>query len=88
MNKLDKLRVEIDNIDKNMIQLINKRQSLADQIIKAKGNSFPFDPEREKYETNHNIGLKFTLILSTLFILIYFIYPSGITEIVSKINII
>jgi len=47
-----------------------------------------FDPEKEKYETNHNIGLKFTLILSTLFILIYFIYPSGITEIVSKINII
>ena len=47
-----------------------------------------FDAEKEKYETNHNIGLKFTLILSTLFILIYFIYPSGITEIVSKINII
>ena len=47
-----------------------------------------FDPQKEKYETNHNIGLKFTLILSTLFILVYFIYPSGITEIVSKINII
>ena len=47
-----------------------------------------FDPEKEKYETNHNIGLKVTLIVSTLFILAYFIYPSGITEIVSKINII
>ena len=47
-----------------------------------------FDPEKEKFETNHHIGLKFTLALSTLFILGYFIYPSGITEIVSKINII
>ena len=47
-----------------------------------------FDPEKEKYETNHSIGLKVTLIASTLFILAYFIYPSGITEIVSKINII
>ena len=47
-----------------------------------------FDPEKEKYETNHSIGLKVTLIVSTLFILAYFIYPSGITEIVSKINII
>jgi len=47
-----------------------------------------FDPEKEKYENNHHVGLKITLALSTLFILVYFIYPSGITEIVSKINII
>ncbi len=47
-----------------------------------------FDPEKEKYETNHHVGLKITLALSTLFILVYFIYPSGITEIISKINII
>ena len=47
-----------------------------------------FDPEKEKYETNHHFGLKFTLAVSTIFILIYFIYPSGLTEIVSKINII
>jgi NADH-quinone oxidoreductase subunit N len=47
-----------------------------------------FDPEKEKYETNHNIGLKITLIVSTIFILVYFINPSGLTEIVSKINII
>tara|TARA_Y100000996_G_C22459983_1_gene617614 strand:+ start:67 stop:468 length:402 start_codon:yes stop_codon:yes gene_type:complete len=47
-----------------------------------------FDKEKEKYETNHHFGLKITLALSTIFILVYFIYPSGITEIVSKINII
>ncbi len=44
-----------------------------------------FDPEKEEYETSHNLGLKITLAISTIFILAYFIYPSGITEIVSKI---
>ena len=47
-----------------------------------------FDPVKEKYETNHHIGLKLTLITTTIFILMYFIYPSGLTEIVSKISII
>ncbi len=47
-----------------------------------------FDPEKEEYETSHNIGLKITLAISTIFILAYFIYPSGITEIVSKITMI
>ena len=47
-----------------------------------------FDPEKEMYEKNHHIGLKLTLILSTIFIIAYFIYPSGLTEIISKINII
>tara|TARA_B100001559_G_scaffold19214_1_gene15907 strand:+ start:37 stop:438 length:402 start_codon:yes stop_codon:yes gene_type:complete len=47
-----------------------------------------FDPEKEMYEKNHPIGLKITLILSTIFIIAYFIYPRGLTEIVSKINII
>ena len=46
-----------------------------------------FDPEKEKYETKHNFGLKFTLVLSTLFIIAYFIYPSGIIELISQINI-
>ena len=47
MNKLEKLRVEIDLIDKNISELIIKRYSLADEIIKVKGNKFPFDPQRE-----------------------------------------
>ncbi len=47
-----------------------------------------FDPEKEEYETSHNLGLKITLAISTIFILAYFIYPSSITEIVSKINMI
>ena len=46
-----------------------------------------FDPEKEKYETKHNFGLKFTLVISTLFIIAYFIYPSGIIEMISQINI-
>ena len=47
-----------------------------------------FDPEKDEYETSHNLGLKITLAISTIFILAYFIYPSSITEIVSKITMI
>ena len=47
-----------------------------------------FDKEKEKYETNHNIGLKLSLLISSLFILFYFTYPSWLIEIVEKINII
>ena len=47
-----------------------------------------FDSEKEKYESNHNIGLKISLVLSTIFILFYFIYPSPLIEIIEKINII
>ena len=46
-----------------------------------------FDPEKEKFESKHNLGLKFTLVASTFFILAYFIYPSGIVDIISQINI-
>ena len=47
-----------------------------------------FDPEREKYDSDHSIGLKISLALSTLLILLYFIYPNGLLEMVIKINII
>ena len=47
-----------------------------------------FDKEKEKYDTDHNIWLKFSLTLSTFLILFYFIFPSQIIEIVSKIKII
>jgi NADH-quinone oxidoreductase subunit N len=47
-----------------------------------------FDHEKEKYDVDSNIGLKISLTLSTLLILLYFIYPSKLIEIVSKINII
>ena len=47
-----------------------------------------FDPSKEKYDSDHSIGLKLSLILSTLFILLYFIYPNSLIGIISKINII
>ena len=47
-----------------------------------------FDQEKEKFEKNHNIGLKISLAVSTIFILFYFIYPSPLIEIIEKINII
>ena len=47
-----------------------------------------FDEEKEKFETNHHFGLKITLAVSTIFILAYFVYPSWLNQIVSKINLI
>ena len=47
-----------------------------------------FDPEKEKFDTDHNIGLKASLLVSTLFIIFYFTTPSILIEIISKINII
>ena len=47
-----------------------------------------FDKEKEKFETNHHFGLKITLAISTIFLLAYFVYPSWLNQIVSKINII
>ena len=44
-----------------------------------------FDNEVEKYDTNHSIGLKLSLILTTVIILIYFIYPNSLIDFVSKI---
>ena len=47
-----------------------------------------FDEEREKYDTDHSTWLKISLAFSTLLILLYFIFPSKLVEIVSRINII
>ena len=47
-----------------------------------------FDKEKEKYDTDHSLWLKFSLMFSTLLILIYFIFPSELIEVVSRINII
>ena len=47
-----------------------------------------FDKEKDKYDTDHSLWLKFSLTVSTLLILIYFIFPSQLIEVVSRINII
>ena len=47
-----------------------------------------FDKEKEKYDTDHSLWLKFSLTLSTILILFYFIFPSQLIEVVSRINII
>ena len=47
-----------------------------------------FDKEKEKYDTDHSLWLKFSLMFSTLLVLIYFIFPSQLIEVVSRINII
>ncbi len=47
-----------------------------------------FDAPKEKFDQVDYFGLKLSLALSTLLILLYFIYPSGLINLVSKINII
>ena len=47
-----------------------------------------FDKEKEKYDTDHGFWLKFSLSVSTLLILIYFVFPSQLIEIVARINVI
>jgi len=47
-----------------------------------------FDEPKKQYDKDLNIGLKTTLALSTLLILLYFIYPNSLINLVSKINVI
>tara|TARA_B000000609_G_C24077245_1_gene295367 strand:- start:122 stop:742 length:621 start_codon:yes stop_codon:yes gene_type:complete len=47
-----------------------------------------FDKEKEKYDSDHNFWLRFSLTASTLLILLYFIFPGQLIEVVSRINII
>ena len=47
-----------------------------------------FDKPLEQYEKDHNIGLKVTLAISTGILVLYFIYPSSLINIVSKISVI
>ena len=47
-----------------------------------------FDKEKEKYDSDHSFWIKFSLTFSTILILLYFIFPSQLIEVVSRINII
>jgi len=47
-----------------------------------------FDEAKEKYDSENPVGLKFTLLVSTIFILFYFLYPNSLVSVISKINII
>ena len=47
-----------------------------------------FDKEKEKYDDDHSFWLKFSLTFSTILILLYFIFPSQLIDVVSRINII
>ncbi len=47
MEELEKLRKEIDKLDKMIAELIYKRQGLSNKILEAKGGMFTYDPVRE-----------------------------------------
>ena len=48
MEELEKLRKEIDKLDKMIAALISKRQGLSNKILEAKGGKFTYDPVRER----------------------------------------
>ena len=48
MQELEKLRKEIDQLDKMIADLISKRQGLSNKILDAKGGKFTYDPVRER----------------------------------------
>ena len=47
-----------------------------------------FDKEKEKYDQDHSFWLRFSLTFSTILILLYFVFPSQLIDVVSRINII
>ena len=47
-----------------------------------------FDEEKHSYDKDHSLWLKLSLTVSTVLILMYFIFPSELIDVVSKINII
>ncbi len=47
-----------------------------------------FDENKEKFDDDNSLGLKISLTISTLLILLYFVFPSKLVEIVSRVNII
>ena len=47
-----------------------------------------FDKPKKPFELNYDWGLKISLILSTILVLIYFIYPSTLINLISSIQII
>jgi NADH-quinone oxidoreductase subunit N len=47
-----------------------------------------FDESKETFEMDQNFGLRISLALSTIIILVYFIYPSLLIDVVLNINLI
>ena len=47
-----------------------------------------FDNEKDKYDEDHSLWLKFSLMFSTILILLYFIFPSQLIDVISRISII
>ena len=47
-----------------------------------------FDKPKEVFEKDHNIGLRITLAISTGILILYFIYPNILNELVSRITLI
>ena len=74
----------------NIVDSVNfdEPDLLAVNYYKAGSSSSSPTTEKIIFDKDHNLGLKLTLALSSFFLLLYFIYPSILIELISKINII
>jgi len=45
-----------------------------------------FDKAKKPFETTYNLGLKISVVASSIFVLLYFIYPSILIDIISSIQ--
>ena len=70
---------------KTETNFIVKKPSLKNEFIKK---IIYFDDSKEIFDINQNLGLKISLFLSTIIVLVYFIYPSLLIDVVSNINLI
>jgi len=46
-----------------------------------------FDKPKKPFDANHDWGLKTSIIISSILILIYFIYPTALTDVISSIKV-
>ena len=78
-------KIQVIVSEKEFIEKFNDKFN-SDKFFRSLGINTPkiYKPS-EKFETDHNFGLKFTLAISTAILVLYFLYPGILNEIVSTI---
>ena len=86
--KADKVNDIIKKTGPLKLRWTSKKENTLSLSIKAFNKLNLSKIEKEKYDSDHSLWLKFSLASSTILILLYFIFPSQLIEVVSRINII
>ena len=71
----------------NMKSILGKKYEPLKFTLEAVGFQY-FDEEKDSYDKDHSPWLKLSLTVSTVLILMYFVFPSELIDLVSRINII